>query len=257
MGIVNVTPDSFSDGGRAFRPADAIALGERLAEEGAAIVDVGGESTRPGARPVPLEEEWRRLEPVLAALGRLPIPVSVDTRKAEIARRALGLGAAIVNDVSAFADPDMAPVVARGGAGAILVHMRGTPETMQDDPRYTNLVGEIAAFLDAAARRAMAAGVAHDFIALDPGIGFGKTAAHNLEILRRLPDLASLGFPLVIGISRKSTLGHIVGRPPGERLAAGVAAAAIAVSGGARIVRTHDVRETVDAIAVARAIAAP
>jgi dihydropteroate synthase len=255
MGILNVTPDSFSDGGLAFEPAAAIARGERLADEGAAIVDVGGESTRPGARPVPEEEEARRVIPVVAQLARtLAVPISVDTRKAAIARRALDAGAAIVNDVSALADPAMAPLLAERGAGAVLVHMRGAPETMQEDPRYEDVLCEVASFLARAAARAEAAGVAPEAIALDPGLGFGKTAAHNLEILARLDEIASLGHAVVIGISRKRTLGEITGRPPGERLAAGLAAAALAVSRGARVVRAHDVKETRDALAVAHAI---
>jgi dihydropteroate synthase len=254
MGIVNVTPDSFSDGGAAFEAPAAIARGEALAEAGADVIDVGGESTRPGAAPVPADEELRRIMPVVEALARLPVPISIDTRKAAVARRALEVGAAIVNDVSALGDEEMAPLVARSGAGVVLMHMRGTPADMQADPRYDDLLGEIAGFLAAAAARAEAAGVAPAHVALDPGLGFGKTAAHNLEILARLEEIASLGYPVAIGISRKSTLGAVTGRPPLERLSAGVAAAALAVARGARIVRTHDVRETLDAVRIAEAI---
>ena len=258
MGVVNVTPDSFSDGGRYFAPSAAIAHARALAAEGAQLIDIGGESTRPGAAPVAPEEEARRVLPVIERLAKsVEVPISVDTRKAAIARAALDRGAAIVNDVSALADPDMAALLAERGAGAVLMHMRGSPETMQEDVRYEDLLGEVARFLAAAAARAEAAGLARDAIALDPGLGFGKSAAQNLEILRRLGEIASLGFPVCVGISRKSTLGKITGRPPGERLAASVAAAALAVARGARIVRAHDVRETVDAMRTAEAIAHP
>lgn len=256
MGVLNVTPDSFSDGGLYLDHPAAVAHGRELVGEGAAIVDVGGESTRPGATPVALEEEERRVLPVIEKLaGSLGVPISVDTRKASLARRALDAGAAIVNDVSALADPEMAALLAERGAGTILMHMRGAPETMQDDPRYEDLVGEVAAFLAEAAARAEAAGVAAAAIALDPGFGFGKTRAQNLELVRRLDEIASLGYAVAIGLSRKSTLGQVTGRPPGERLAASVAAAALAVAHGARIVRAHDVRETLDAVRMAGAIA--
>jgi dihydropteroate synthase len=254
MGIVNVTPDSFSDAGEAFDAAAAIDRARRMVADGARIVDVGGESTRPGAPPVPLDEELRRVIPVIEALADLGVPISVDTRKAEVAARALAAGAAIVNDVAGLRDEAMRSAVARAGAGAIVMHMRGTPETMQADPRYDDLLGEVAGWLAERAAAAEAAGVAPDAIALDPGFGFGKTPDHNLELLRRLDELRSLGRPVAIGVSRKSTLGKVTGRPPGERLAAGIAAAAIAVRSGANIVRTHDVRETCDAVAMAAAI---
>lgn len=255
MGVVNVTPDSFSDGGVALGADAAVARGVRLIEDGAAIVDVGGESTRPGATPVALEEELRRVVPVIERLAARGAIISIDTRKAAVARRAIAAGAAIVNDVSALGDPDMAGAIADSEAGVILMHMRGTPETMQEDPRYADLLGEVCRFLMGAARRAQAAGIAAGAIALDPGFGFGKTAAHNIELLRRLSEIVSLGHPVAVGLSRKSTLGAITGRPVGERLAASIAAAALAASRGARIVRAHDVRETADALAVAHALA--
>jgi dihydropteroate synthase len=254
MGVVNVTPDSFSDGGLAATPEAAIARGRRLAEEGAAIVDVGGESTRPGATPVALEEEARRVLPVVEALAALAVPVSIDTRKPQVAALALAAGAAIVNDVGGLSDPRMVEEVARAHAGAVVMHMRGDPATMQDAPRYEDVVSEVAAFLDARAHAAIAAGVAPGAVAVDPGFGFGKTLAHNLALLRRLDEIASLGFPVLVGLSRKSALGALTGRPPGERMPASVAAAALAVARGASIVRAHDVRETVDAIAVAAAV---
>jgi dihydropteroate synthase len=263
VGILNVTPDSFSDGGRFLDPERAIARGVEMADEGADAVDIGGESTRPGAAPVTEGEELGRIAPVVAGLRRrFPVErlrISVDTSKAAIAAAALEAGADIVNDVTALAgDPRMASIVARAGASVILMHMRGSPRSMQDDPRYGDLIGEIASELGAARRRAREGGIADDRIVLDPGIGFGKTAEHNLEILARLPALTRIGRPLMIGASRKSFLGKVTGLPVGERLEASLAAGAAAILGGARILRVHDVAasarmaRTIDAILRAR-----
>jgi dihydropteroate synthase len=258
MGVVNVTPDSFFDGGVNLQPQDAIAAARRMAEEGAAIVDVGGESTRPGSDGVSLDEELRRVEPVLEGLAG-ELPVSIDTSKAEVARRALALGAEMVNDVTALrADPELAGVVAEAGAYLCLMHMLGGPRTMQAEPRYDDVAAEIAAFLEERLRFAVGAGVQEELICLDPGIGFGKTVDHNFELVRRLDVLLGLGRPVVIGFSRKSSLGRILGDP--ERttgpLAASLAAAVAAYERGATILRVHDVRETVEALAVAKAVTA-
>ena len=257
MGIVNVTPDSFADGGRYADPARAVAHGLALVAEGADIVDVGGESTRPGSRPVPEAEETARVVPVVAGLRRESRAlISVDTTKAAVARAALDAGADIVNDISAFRfDPAMAGVVARSGAAAVLMHMKGTPATMQDDPRYDDLVGEIAAFLDDRLRVAEAAGVPRERLVVDPGIGFGKTVAHNLEILRRAADFQALGRPLLLGFSRKAFLGRVLGGlPPEERLEATIAAAVLAVERGAHILRVHDVGPVARAVRAAEAV---
>jgi dihydropteroate synthase len=255
LGVVNITPDSFSDGGRFADPQAAIAQGRRLAAEGAAIVDVGGESTRPGAESVPLATELARVLPVLEALVADGIAVSIDTSKAEVARRALAAGAVLVNDVTALrADPGMAAVVAEAGADLCLMHMLGEPRTMQDDPRYEDVVGEVEAFLAERAEAAVAAGVARERIALDPGIGFGKTLEHNLALLRALPRLAALG-PLLLGVSRKRFLGALTGRDvAADRVAASTAAALWCYRGGAHLLRVHDVRATADALAVERAL---
>jgi dihydropteroate synthase len=256
MGVVNVTPDSFSDGGLHLRPQDAIAAARRLVAEGAAIVDVGGESTRPGSESVPLDEELRRVVPVLEALAGLP--VSIDTAKAEVARRALELGAELVNDVTALrGDADVAGVVADSGAYVCLMHMLGEPRTMQVDPRYDDVVSEVAAFLEERLAFAVAAGIREDRICLDPGIGFGKTLEHNLELVRRLDVLLSLGRPLVVGFSRKSSLGRLLGDPEATSgpLSASLAAAIAAFERGATILRVHDVREHVEALAVVQAVA--
>ncbi len=264
LGVLNVTPDSFSDGGRflaaAGAPVDVVAALEaarRLCDDGAAALDVGGESTRPGAPPVPVDEEMRRVVPVVRALveAGAPVPISIDTRRPEVAAAALAAGAAIVNDVTALADPRMVEVVARAGAGAILMHMKGTPETMQAHAVYDDLLREVAADLERALARAEAGGVRPGALAVDPGLGFAKTAEHNLALLRRLPELAVLGRPIVVGASRKSFIGKLTGRDaPEDRVAGSVAAAAMAVAHGASIVRAHDVRATVDAIAVAAAL---
>jgi dihydropteroate synthase len=255
MGVLNVTPDSFSDGGRYVDPEDAIVHGRRLIEEGAALVDVGGESTRPGAAPVSDEDELARVEPVLEGLRGLP--VSIDTSKAVVARRALELGAELVNDVTALrADPDLAEVVADGDAFVCLMHMQGDPRTMQVAPRYDDVVSEVLAFLEERVAFAVRSGIAEERICVDPGIGFGKTPDQNLELLRRLGVLAALGRPVLVGVSRKSTLGKILGDSDATTgsLAASIAAAVAAFERGASMIRAHDVRETVDALEVAAAV---
>jgi dihydropteroate synthase len=255
MGIVNVTPDSFSDPGRHLRPEAAIAAAQRMLADGAAIVDVGGESTRPGSEAVSLDEELRRVVPVLEGLGGLP--VSIDTAKAEIARRAVGLGAELVNDVTALrGDPELAGVVADAGVYLCLMHMLGEPRTMQVDPRYDDVVSEVAAFLEGRLAFAAAAGIAEERVCLDPGIGFGKTVEHNLELVRRLDVLLSLGRPVVIGFSRKRSLGRLLGDPDATSgpLSTSLAAAVTAFERGATILRVHDVREHVEALAFARAL---
>ncbi len=248
MGVLNVTSDSFSDGGRFLDVDDAIAQAERMIEEGASIVDVGGESTRPGSRPVPLEEELRRVLPVVRRLARRPVVVSVDTSKPEVMRAAIDAGASLVNDVRALRAEGAMQAVAAGGAGVCLMHMRGEPATMQRDPAYVDVVTEVKAFLDARVQACLAAGIAAERICVDPGFGFGKALAHNLQLLRALPQLTAAGRPLLVGLSRKSMIGALTGRPVGERLAGGLALALWAVQGGARIVRTHDVGPTVDAL---------
>jgi dihydropteroate synthase len=256
MGVVNVTPDSFSDGGVNFRPEDAIATARRMVAEGAAIVDVGGESTRPGAEPVPLEAELRRVLPVLEAIAG-ELPFSIDTAKAEVARLAVGLGAELVNDVTALrGDPALAGVVAESGVYVCLMHMLGEPRTMQRDPRYDDVVSEVKAFLEERLRFAVAEGIAEENVCLDPGIGFGKTVEHNFELIRRLDELATLGRPLVVGFSRKSSLGKILGDPDAKTgpLSASIAAAVAAYERGATILRAHDVREHVEALTAARAV---
>ncbi len=256
MGIVNVTPDSFSDGGVNYRAEDAVAAGRRMAAEGAVIVDVGGESTRPGAEGVALDEELRRVVPVLEELEGA-VTVSIDTAKAEVARRAVELGAVLVNDVTALrGDPELAGVVADSGVYLCLMHMLGEPRTMQVDPRYDDVVAEVAAFLEERLRFAVAAGIAEEQICLDPGFGFGKTVEHNFELLRRLDEIAALGRPVLVGISRKRALGRILGDPEattGPR-SASLAAAVAADERGATILRVHDVRETVEALTVATAV---
>jgi dihydropteroate synthase len=256
MGVVNVTPDSFSDGGVNLEPGDAIAAARRMAAEGAALVDVGGESTRPGSAGVSVEEELRRVVPVLEAIAG-ELPVSIDTAKAEVARAALGLGAELVNDVTALrGDPGLAEVVAEGGAYLCLMHMQGEPRTMQADPHYEDVASEVTAFLEERLRLAVAAGIPEDRIALDPGIGFGKTLQHNFELLRRLDVLLSLGRPVVIGFSRKRSLGRLLGDPGATTgsLAASLGAAVAAYERGATILRAHDVREHVEALAAAQAV---
>ncbi|HYY75851.1 MAG TPA: dihydropteroate synthase [Gaiellaceae bacterium] len=255
LGVVNVTPDSFSDGGRFLSPEVAIAQARRLLGEGAALVDVGGESTRPGAEPVSADEELRRLLPVLEGLQG--VPVSVDTSKAEVAHRALALGAVLVNDVTALrADPELAGVVADGGAYLCLMHMLGDPRTMQEDPRYEDVVADVCAFLEERLAFAVAAGIPEERICLDPGIGFGKTVEHNLELLARLDELVALGRPVLVGASRKRFLGRLLGDPDALTgpVAAGVAVAVLAYERGASLFRVHDVREHVEALAAARSL---
>ena len=255
MGVLNVTPDSFSDGGLFVDPATALDHGRRLVEEGAALVDVGGESTRPGAAPVPVEEELARVEPVLEGLGGLPL--SIDTAKAAVARRALELGAVLVNDVTALrGDPGMAEVVADGDAFVCLMHMQGEPRTMQVAPHYDDVVSDVLAFLEERIAFAVEQGIGEERICVDPGIGFGKTPDQNLELLRRLDELSTLGRPVLVGVSRKSTLGRITGNASATRgtLAGSLAAAVTAFERGASMIRAHDVRETVEALTVAAAV---
>ncbi|HOX37552.1 MAG TPA: dihydropteroate synthase [Candidatus Brocadiia bacterium] len=256
MGILNVTPDSFSDGGSFYAPSDAIARGEALAAAGADVLDIGGESTRPGAAPVPAGEEIRRILPVIEALvRRVDVPISVDTSKASVARAALDAGATIVNDVTALrGDPEMAGLVAERKRPVVLMHMRGDPRTMQTMPRYRDVTAETSAFLRARVRFALNAGIREGDIIIDPGLGFGKTAEHNLTLMRHLSALRSLGLPIMIGFSRKSTIGKVLDKPPQERLYGSLAAAAWATACGAAIVRAHDVEETRQVVAMTQAI---
>jgi dihydropteroate synthase len=257
MGIVNVTPDSFSDGGRHAGAATAAAHCDALVAEGADILDIGGESTRPGAATPDLEQELARVLPVVRHAATLGVPVSVDTSRPEVMRAAFDLGADIVNDVRSLQRPGALQVLAgHPMAGVCLMHMRGEPGTMQAAPEYDDVVAEVRRFLEARVLTLQAAGVARERIVLDPGIGFGKTAQHNLTLLHRQRELLSAGLPLLVGWSRKSTLGAVTGRPVGERLAASVAAALAAVSRGAAIVRVHDVAATVDALKIWHAAAA-
>ena len=256
-GILNVTPDSFSDGGRFEQPPQAIARGRQIAEEGAAILDIGAESTRPGADPVPADEEWARLEPVLRGLRDLPIPISVDTHKLEVAERAVDAGAAAINDVTALrADPGLARLAARTGVGLVLMHMRGTPRTMQLDTAYRDVAAEVRGALADAQRTALDAGCAPEQIAVDPGLGFGKSLDGNLELLARLDEVASLGATVWVGPSRKSFLGALLDLGPAERVTASVAACLAAVRRGADVLRVHDVREMRQALDVEHAIEA-
>jgi len=257
LGVVNVTPDSFSDGGRFLRPDAAVALAVGQLEEGAALVDVGGESTRPGSEGVSADEELRRIEPVLERLQGSP--VSVDTSKASVARRALELGAVMVNDVTALrGDPELAGVVADAGAYVCLMHMLGDPRTMQDDPRYEDVVSEVKAFLEERLAFAVEAGIPEERICLDPGIGFGKTVEHNVELIERIDELVALGRPVLVGASRKRFLGRLLGDPAALTgpVSAGVAVAVLAFERGASLFRVHDVRQHVEALATARAVIA-
>jgi dihydropteroate synthase len=255
MGVVNVTPDSFSDGGLFFSSDAAVAHGEQLAGEGAGVLDVGGESTRPGASPVPLADEIERVLPVVERLSHFGASISIDTRKAAVASAALEAGASIVNDVSAFRhDAAMAGVVASAGAGCCLMHMLGDdPRTMQDEPRYDDVVSEVKAFLEERLAFAVSEGVEEGRVWLDPGIGFGKTLDHNLELLRRLDEIVAIGRPVVLGTSRKSFLGRLTGRAERERDAATIATNVLAYERGASVFRVHEVRGTVDALKVAAA----
>jgi len=250
MGVLNVTPDSFSDGGRHAAFEDALRAAEAMLAAGAAFIDVGGESTRPGATPVAPDEELRRVLPVVRALVARGARVSLDSSKPEVIAPCLAEGVALVNDVRALRLPGALAAVAASDAAVCLMHMQGEPGSMQSDPRYGDVVLEVAAFLDARVAACEAAGIARGRLVLDPGFGFGKTLTHNLELLRGLPRLAAAGLPLLAGLSRKSMIGALTGRSPGERLAGGLALALAAVEGGARIIRTHDVAETVDALKV-------
>jgi dihydropteroate synthase len=252
MGVVNVTPDSFSDGGRLLDPQVAIAHAHRLLEDGADIIDVGGESSRPGAQAVAEEEELRRILPVLKALR--DVPVSVDTRRPQVMRAALAEGASMINDIEALTAPGALEAVAASDCGLCLMHKKGDPETMQQDPRYGDVVAEVLGFLSERLATCKKSGITPERIAIDPGFGFGKTVAHNLRLLKELHAFTALGVPVLAGWSRKSSLGAITGRPAGERLAASLAAALLAVQHGARILRVHDVKETRDALAVMQAM---
>lgn len=257
VGVVNVTPDSFSDGGHFLQPEPAVALALGHVQEGAALVDVGGESTRPGSEGVSAGDELRRIEPVLERLGG--VPVSVDTSKAAVARRALELGAVMVNDVTALrGDPELAGVVADADAYLCLMHMLGEPRTMQDDPRYEDVVSEVKAFLEERLAVAVAAGIPEEHVCLDPGIGFGKTVEHNVELLSRLDELVAVGRPVLVGASRKRFLGRLLGDPEALTgpLAAGVAVAVLAYERGASLIRVHEVRPHVEALSAARAVIA-
>jgi dihydropteroate synthase len=256
MGVLNVTPDSFYDGGRRSSPSKAIADGVELAAAGADIIDIGGESTRPGARAVSEEEELDRILPVVRGLRQaVPIPISIDTYKANVARAALAEGADIVNDISALRfDPAMAVLVAQEKVPVVLMHMQGTPRTMQVEPCYEDVLREVKDFLAAQVRQGLGSGILPERIIIDPGIGFGKTLEHNLCLLRGLPELSSLGQPLLVGASRKAFIGRILNLTPDERLEGSLAAAVAAVLAGANIIRTHDVKETRRAVNIADAI---
>ena len=256
MGVLNLTPDSFYDGGRYTREAQALRRVEEMIGEGADIIDVGGESVRPGAEPINLDEELSRVIPVIEKVRRLfSVTISIDTYKAEVARQAIEEGADMVNDISGLRfDPDLRKIVAGYGVSLILMHIKGTPKNMQDNPRYHSLMEEIISYLRKSIKLAEESGVDPARIIVDPGIGFGKTTAHNLEILRRLEELKSLGKPILVGISRKSFIGNVLGLPQEERLEGGLAATSMAVSGGARIVRTHDVKPTRQAVDMVQAI---
>ncbi|MDA1117210.1 MAG: dihydropteroate synthase [Proteobacteria bacterium] len=246
MGVLNVTPDSFADGGRFFDAQSAIVQARRLFDEGADLVDVGGESTRPGAAPISEDEELQRVLPVLEALR--DVPVSVDTRRPKVMQAALAAGASMINDIEALQAPGAMQAVAQSGCGLCLMHMQGDPRTMQQAPSYVDVVQEVGEFLAARVAACENAGIARGRIVADPGFGFGKTLEHNLALLKRLPELAHLGVPILAGWSRKSSLGRITGREVGERLAGSLSAALLALLGGARILRVHDVKETRDAV---------
>ena len=256
MGVLNVTPDSFSDAGRFASPDEAVQHGLRLAAEGAALIDVGGESTRPGARPVTAEEELRRVLPVIEQLRRATTAViSIDTSKPEVMRAAAAAGAGFINDVRALREPGALEAAAASGCGLCLMHMQGEPRTMQVAPHYRDVVGEVRAFLAARVAACRDAGIDAARITIDPGFGFGKSLEHNLTLLRHLPELAADGPPVLVGLSRKSTVGKLTGREPGERVYGSVALAVIAALKGAHIIRAHDVAATVDALKVAAAVA--
>jgi dihydropteroate synthase len=254
MGILNVTPDSFSDGGRFVEREHALAHARRMRDDGADLIDIGGESSRPGASPVTEGEELDRVLPLVEALAGEGFPLAVDTRKPAVMRAAAAAGAAMINDIGALTAPGAIEACAQSGVGVCLMHMQREPQTMQAAPDYDDVVAEVRAFLEARIRACLAAGIARECIAIDPGFGFGKTLAHNLQLLRSMGTFAATGFPVVAGLSRKSSLGAITGRSVDERVSASVAAALAAVARGAAIVRVHDVRETVDALRVWRAV---
>ncbi len=255
MGILNVTPDSFSDGGRFVGRDAALRQAEAMARDGAAIIDVGGESTRPGAAEVPEQEELDRVLPVVdAVVAAVDVPVSIDTSKPGVMRAAVSAGASLINDIRALQGEGALQAAAELQCPVCLMHMRGQPRTMQQQPEYADVVAEVAGFLTERVRACIAAGLAEDLIIVDPGFGFGKTPRHNIELLANLRQLQAVGRPVLAGLSRKSTLGHLTGRDVGERMPASVAAAVIAVLEGAAIVRVHDVRETVDALRVTSAV---
>ena len=254
MGVLNVTPDSFSDGGRFLSLDSAIRQAEAMVEQGALIIDVGGESTRPGASAVAPDEELRRVIPVIERLARLPVVVSVDSSKALVIKAAVEAGAGLVNDVQALRAPGSLAAAAAGGAAVCLMHMQGEPPTMQQAPAYLDTAAEVADFLRGRVQACLGAGICADRIAIDPGFGFGKTLEHNLELLRRLPLFAGLGVPVLVGLSRKSMIGALTGRAVDERLAGSLAAALLAADRGAHIIRTHDVGETLDALRVWAAV---
>jgi dihydropteroate synthase len=254
MGVLNVTPDSFSDGGRFLAPAAACEQGLRMIAAGAAIIDIGGESTRPGAEPVPLAEELRRVLPVVEGLCGTSAVISVDTSKPEVMRAAARAGAGLINDVRALQEPGALETALASGCAVCLMHMQGEPRSMQHAPHYLDVVKEVKAFLRARAHSCEEAGFARQRIVIDPGFGFGKTQAHNLELLRRLDELSGAEWPLAVGLSRKSLVGRILGRRDADRLAGSVALAVLAVVRGARIIRAHDVEATVDALAAVAAV---
>jgi dihydropteroate synthase len=254
MGIVNVTPDSFSDGGKFLDKRAAIMHARRMVEDGADILDIGGESTRPGAKPASLGEELDRVLPIIEALASEGVPLSIDTQKPEVMGAALAAGASMVNDVNALQAPGALHAVASSNAGVCLMHKQGEPETMQQRPQYHDILTDVREFLADRANALMATGVKAERIVIDPGFGFGKTVAHNLMLLRNLYHFLELGFPVMAGLSRKSTLGAITGRDVDERMAASIAAALIAAQKGAKILRVHDVRETVDALKILDAV---
>lgn len=255
MGILNITPDSFSDGGVFFAPDTALGHAREMVAEGAAIIDVGGESTRPGAAPVPLQEELRRVIPVIEVLcATLSVPVSIDTRNPAVMQAAVAAGAGLINDVNALQAPGAMEMAASLGVPVCLMHMQGLPESMQENPDYGDVVAEVRQFLTGRAAACIAAGIPQEQILLDPGFGFGKTTRHNLLLLRHLEDLVAEGYPVLVGLSRKSLIGNVLGLPVDERLYPGVALAVLAVWQGAAIVRTHDVRATREAVAMCHAV---
>jgi dihydropteroate synthase len=252
MGVLNVTPDSFSDGGRFERPSEALDRALQMVDEGAGLIDIGGESTRPGAEPVSEQEELRRVVPIIEALAaRSPVPISIDTSKPAVMRAAVQAGASLINDICALREPGALETAAASGAAVCLMHMQGEPRTMQREPHYQDVVTEVRTFLDVRVTACLAAGIDANRLLLDPGIGFGKRLQHNLALLAAIPDLAVHERPILIGASRKSMFGTLLDRPVEERLAGGLAVAAASVLAGAKVIRTHDVRPTMDAVKVA------